>query len=242
LSSIQATGVSVRHAISRAIATANLTPREATYKVLTAQARADARGAVVRAEVSLRILGPGVLRELPPLEWVGWVNPDGQHPLMTLVPTGRQRDGEPELHYMDVYPVTWDAWLRRVDDHIPDGVDALCPVTGVSFEQAAAFASASGGRLPSMLEISAAWGDERFPWGHRPDAGLGRVGRPRFDRIPAVGAHPPAAFGIFDLGAWLWHWLDDGRLAGGADAAEPGFGLSPEEGRGPVGFRCVAPF
>jgi hypothetical protein len=242
LSTIQATGVSVRHAISRALATANVTPREATYKVLTARARVDSRGNVRRGEVSLRIQRPESLARLLPAEWVGWVNPDGSHPLMTVLPSGRLRDGRPELIYMDIHPVTWDAWLRVMDDSLPDRIDALCPVTGVSHDQALAYTEAKGARLPSQLELSTAWGDDRYPWGHKPDPRLGRVGPPRFDHVPPVGAHPYGPFGIFDLGCWLWHWLDDGKISGGADELEPGFGVAPTPERGPVGFRCVMPF
>jgi hypothetical protein len=242
LSIIQATGVSVRHAISRALATANLTPREATYRVLTARVHADGRGNVARGEVSLRIQQPATLASLPPQELVGWVNPDGSHPLMALFPTGRSREGQPELAYMDIHPVTWDAWLRVMDDALPDRIDALCPVTGVAHDQALAYAAAIGARLPSAVELSTAWGEDRYPWGHKPDTRLGRVGRPRFDHIPPVGGHPPSSFGMFDLGCWLWHWLDDGRLYGGADELEPGFGVEPTAERGPVGFRCVMPY
>jgi hypothetical protein len=238
MSVISATGVSVRHAISRSLATANLTPREATFRVLTAQVRADAHGGVVRAEVSIRLRRPEALAALPPEEWVDWVNPDGLHPLMAVVPVGVQ-PGAARLLFMDVFPVTWDAWLRVVNDALPDRVDPLFPVTGVSLEQAQRFATELGYRLPTSSEFSAAWGDERYPWGHKPDPRLGRVGRPRFDQLPPVGAHPPSSYGLFDLGAWLWHLLDDGSLAGGADEREPGFGLEHSPERGPVGFRCV---
>ncbi len=242
MSTINATGVSVRHAISRALATANITPREATYRVLTARVRPDGRGGVVRGEVLVRISRPSSLAELPPQEWVGWVNPDGAHPLMAVVPSGRERAGVPELIWMDVYPVTWDAWLRVVNDGLPDRTDALCPVTGILPEQARAYARDAGKQLPSLMNVSSVWGEDRYPWGHRPDLKLGRVGRPRFDRVPPVGSHPPGSYGLFDLGAWLWHWLDDGTLAGGADERLPGFGLPVIAERGPVGFRCVCPF
>ncbi len=240
MSTIQATGVSVRHAVSRALATANLTPREATYKVLTARARVDRRGNVVRGEVSVRMQRPEALAQLPPDEWVGWVNPDGCHPLMTVVPSGSVREGRPGLVLMDIYPVTWDAWLRVVEDALPDRIDALCPVTGITIEQARDYARARGVRLPTLTELSSAWGDDRYPWGHKPDPRLGRVGRPRFDQVPPVGAHPPGADGLFGLGARLWHWVQDGGLAGGADERDPGFGLPPLPSRGPVGFRCAA--
>jgi hypothetical protein len=242
LSTIQATGVSVRHAISRALATANQAPREATYKVMGARAMLDGRGRVVRAEVSVTVRSPGVLAALPPLERVGWVNADGDHPLMALVPAETAPGATPVLVYLDVYPVTWDAWLRAVPDRLPDHVDSLCPVTGVSWEQARDYAAALGRRLPDTALLSAVWGPDRYPWGHRQDPALGLVGRPRFDRIPAVGIHPPGAYGLFDLGAWLWQWVADGRLVGGSDETEPGFGLPPTDERGPVGFRCAAPF
>ncbi|MFH1468498.1 MAG: SUMF1/EgtB/PvdO family nonheme iron enzyme [Pseudomonadota bacterium] len=242
MSTIQATGVSVRHAISRALATANQAPREATYKVMGAKAMTDGRGRVVRAEVSLAIRSPAALEALPPLERVGWVNPDGAHPLMALVPADATPRGTPRLVHLDVYPVTWDAWLRVVPDHLPDRVDSLCPVTGVSWEQARDFAAATGRYLPENTLLSAVWGPDRYPWGHRPDPARGFVGRPRFDHIPAVGTHPPGEYGLFDLGAWLWHWVADGRLVGGCDETDPGFGLPPTELRGPVGFRCAAPF
>ncbi len=239
MSVIRATGVSVRHAISRSLATANLTPREATFRVLTARAQADAHGAVHRAEVSLRIQRPGALAGLSPEEWLGWVNPDGAHPLMTVIPIGAE-PAVGRLLFMDIFPVTWDAWLRVMDDALPDRVDPLFPVTGIGLEQAQAYSERLGRRLPTVAEYSAAWGDERFPWGHKPDPRMGRVGRPRFDQLPPVGAHPPSSQGLFDLGAWLWHLLADGSLAGGADERDPGFGLELREERGPVGFRCVS--
>ena len=237
MSTIHAAGVSVRHAISRAIATANLRPRDATYQVLTARADVGRSGRVLRGEVSLRLQSPAALQSLPLEERVGWVNPDGAHPLMALVPLPSE-DGT-HFVYMDVYPVTWDAWLRVMDDTLPDGIDSLCPITSVELEQARTYARHRRVRLPSLQELRAVWGGERFPWGARPDPRLGRVGRPRFDQVHQVGLHPPASFAIFDLGAWHWQWLDDGSLAGGADELVPGFGADAQPQRGPLGFRCV---
>lgn len=241
MSTIHATGISVRHAVSRALATANLTPLEATYQILTARVELDRRARVVRGEVSVRLRRPESLRVLPVGEQVGWVNPDGEHPLMTLIPLNPDGEGVRRFVYLDVYPVTWDAWLRVMDDHLPDEVDPLCPVTGVSLEQAAAYAGSLGRRLPRLSEFEAAWGEDAFPWGPRPDPRLGRVGRPRFDQLPPVGLHPPSSFGVFDLGAWLWQWMEDGRLGGAAeDEGIPLFRAVPDEHRWPVGFRCVA--
>ncbi len=227
--------------MSRALATANVMPREATFQVLTARASVDSRGRVVRGEVSLRVQRPASLAGLPPEERVGWVNADGRHPLMALVPLAVE-SASTRLLYMDMFPVTWDAWLREMEDSLPESVDGLCPITGIGLDQAQTYAAAVGKRLPTMVEFSAAWGEERYPWGHRRAPQLGRVGRPRFDHLPSVGLLPPGPYGVFDLGAWLWHWVAGGVLAGGCDAMDPGFGLPSEPHREPVGFRCVAPF
>ncbi|MBN1334825.1 MAG: hypothetical protein JXB39_02580 [Deltaproteobacteria bacterium] len=239
LATILATGVSVRHAVSRALATANLSPGEATWQVLTARAQVDGSGRVVRADVTLRIRRPEVLEHLPLAERVGWVNPDGQHPLMALVPVPDPAGLRFVL--LDVLPVTWDGWMAcRQDAALPDDADPFCPFLEASWDEARAFARQREARLPSVDELRAAWGPAAYPWGARPDTHLGLEGRPRFDVCPAVGLHPPGSFGHFDLGAWLWHLTDSGRLFGGAAGQEgPPEAVAPEPGLWPVGFRCA---
>ena len=226
---VSSTGVTVRHAVSRALATANLAPREATYKVLSARAWTRSDRSVGRAEVFLSIGKPRPLHTWELHEVEGWVNPDGQHPLMTLI-----RLADPL--FVDVVPVTWDRWLEHRSDRLPDRVDPFCPVTGIDHAQATAFAAEVGRRLPTADEFEAIWGAGRFPWGEQKDPKLGRHEPPRFGELHEVGAHPPVR-GLCDVGAWLWHHVADGGHAGALHKGRPGFGVDPVEG--PVGFRCV---
>ncbi len=224
MSVIHAGGISVRHAVARALATVNRSPMEATWRVLAARASVDGKGRVVSAELSLRVEEPRPLdRETP----VGLVNPDGNHPLMAQVP------GHPGV-LMDVIPVTLERWTRTMGGPLPPNHDPWCPRTAVDRGQAEAYARAVGKRLPDVEEYRAAWGLGRFPWGDAVDAALGRAAPPRFGELPEVALHPPGRTGFFDLGAWLWHWTADGELLGAAPGLVPG----PPNGE-PIGFRCV---
>jgi hypothetical protein len=224
-----AIGVTVRHAVTRALATANLAPSEATWRVLSARAWARGDGSVGRAEVTLHIAAPRPLAEWERHELTGWVNPDGLHPNMSVL-----EGGDPL--FADIHPVTWDEWLQHVPDRLPDRIDPLCPRTEVGLDAARAFAAARGKRLPTAEEFQRMWGPARYPWGESRDAALGRPEAPRFGEVHEVGAHPPRK-GLFDVGAWLWHWMADGSVSGGLQAGRPAFGVAcgPE----PVGFRCV---
>jgi hypothetical protein len=238
VSTVRATGLGIRHAISRALATENLRPEEATYKVLSARVDLDTRQRVVRADVTLRV---GSARpDLDPLapESRGWVNPDGAHPLMVALPVVAPDGLRPIL--VDLHPMTWDRWLRVMEDSLPDLVDPLCPLGAVPFERAMECAKALGRRLPTREEFMAAWGPELLPWGPEPDPARGLILVPRYDQFPSVGMHPPGFGGLHDLGGWLHHWLDDGTLAGAWESGAPLFGALPRADRRPVGFRCVA--
>ena len=238
--STHATGVHVRHAVSRALATNNLRPQEATYRVLTARVTLSSTRRVRRAEVSLSIRPPRPLTQWEPHEISGWVNPDGAHPQMALV-----RLDNPL--FVDVFPVTWDDWLRvqateprpvLPDGILPDGIDPLCPKTGVSLADAASFARALGKRLPTREELLSLWGTANWPWGENADDRLGRTRSPRMGNLHEVGMHPPVQ-GIFDLGAWLWHLDADGELGCGVVDGTACFGQPAAAPPGPVGFRCV---
>lgn len=227
MSPITAVGIHVRHAIARALATVNRTPAEATWRLLYARVARDTRGRVTQGEVTLRVEPP---RDLA--AWneglIGLVNPDGLHPLMAAVP---ERKGL----LMDVFPVTWDRWLRHHPDRtVPPDLDPWCPRTGLSHADALAYARSVGKRLPDADEFRAAWGRDRFPWGAAPDPAQGRDAAPRFGELPEVGMHPPGRAGFFDLGAWLHHWTAEGLVLGGL----PGL-VAAEPGAEPLGFRCV---
>lgn len=224
---VNASGVGVRHAISRALSTANLTLAEATFTVRSARVKLDARHRVLGAEVLVSVQQPRPVGAWSPEELEGCVNPDGQHPLMVRVPGERP-------FFLDVLPVTWLRWQRRNDISLPPGVDPLQPRTAVDLDEARSYAASVDKRLPTEAELARAWGGQRFPWGPEPDPMLGRHRAPRFDDLPEVGLHPPSPRGLFDLGAWLWQWTEEGSLFGGP---EPG--AWPPVGREPVGLRLA---
>jgi hypothetical protein len=227
-----AIGIGVRHAISRALATANLAPADATYRVVDARVKLDTRDRVVRGETSLQILQPRPLSEWTAQALVGVVNPDGCHPLMVTIHGSRP-------FFMDVFPVTWNRWLRQHDDRLPVELDPLCPRTGATLERVRSFALQLGKRLPTQGEFQAAWGPAPLPWGERNDARLGRVGEPRFGALPEVGLHPPCSAGLFDLGAWLWHWTEEGMIAGGAPSFDGHIAVPAKPDLSPIGIRLV---
>jgi hypothetical protein len=234
---ITAIGIGVRHAVARALATGNLAMADATFRVRNAHVRLDDRRRVVRGEATLEILKPHAVSAWAKDDIVGVVNPDGEHPLMAYVASDGT-DGPRRGFFLDVFPVTWDRWLRQVDENLPD-LDPLCPRTDVDHEVAAEFAATLRKRLPTSVELALGWGPHRFPWGEAADPELGRVGRPRFDVLPEVGLHPPNAFGLFDVGAWLWQWTAEGLVFGGTIDEEPGIAQDPGDQHVPLGIRLA---
>jgi hypothetical protein len=232
VSSTHASGVHVRHAISRALATSNQRPREATYKVTSARVTLSSSGKVCRAEITLDIRKPRPITSLEPHEMSGWVNPDGKHPMMTLV-----RLDNPI--FVDIHPVTWHSWLPLFENEsLPDGIDPFCPKTNPTLEQVQFYAQTMGKRIPTAQELRGLWGEERWPWGSSPDPGKGRIEPPRFEVLPEVGLHPPCR-GMFDLGAWLWHMDTNGGLSCGVVNEQAVFDTPMCSDLSPVGFRCV---
>jgi hypothetical protein len=234
---ISAIGIGVRHAVARALATGNLAMADATFRVRKAHVRLDERRRVVRGEATLEILKPHAVGDWSKDDIVGVVNPDGEHPLMAYVSSDGV-EAPRRGFFLDIFPVTWDRWLRQVDDNLPD-VDPLCPRTDVEHSVAVDFAATLRKRLPTSLELRLAWGLHRYPWGDAADPELGRVGRPRFDVLPEVGLHPPNAFGLFDIGAWLWQWTAEGLVFGGATDEVPGAAQEPGPHHVPLGIRLA---
>ncbi len=135
--------------------------------------------------------------------------------------------------YIDKYPVTnrqfksfLDATRYHPNDEInflrdwkdgryPDGSENR-PVTWVSIEDARAYASWAGKRLPHEWEWQyAAQGADRrlYPWGNEWDASaVPAPDKARTPRMPdAVDAHPKGAspFGVRDLVGNVWQWTEE---------------------------------
>ncbi len=225
MSVVQASAISVRHAIARALATHNQSPADATWRLLSARAAVDGRGRVTRADVTVRVEAP--VDSMHDGRARGLVNPTGQHPLMLLLP------GRTDV-LLDVLPVSWDRWLRVKPGALPPDIDPWVARTGIEHAEAAAWARAAGKRLPSVSEFRDAWGTGLFPWGDTPNPVLGLAAPLRYGEVPEVGLLPPNRLGFFDLGCALYQWVEEGLPLGG----EPGL-LPGGPGATPCGLRCA---
>lgn len=127
-----------------------------------------------------------------------------------------------DAYYIDLYEVTNAQYKRFVDDtgwRIPrwwkngvyqNGMD-YHPVTGVTWDDAAAYVAWAGKRLPTEAEWEkAARGplERRYPWGNRFNMKKGNF-QSEFTR--PVGSYPAGVspYGCYDMAGNVWEWVYD---------------------------------
>ena len=89
-----------------------------------------------------------------------------------------------------------------------------CPVTNVSWYEAADYCYLKGKSLPTEAQWEKAAGNGdgcAFPWGYGfdPSANQGRGGLSLNDKSMPVGSYPPNKNGIYDMGGNVWEWVSD---------------------------------
>jgi formylglycine-generating enzyme len=139
----------------------------------------------------------------------------------------------------------WWTWTPGACWRAPEGPGSSIedrgehPVVHVANEDAAAYASWAGARLPieAEWEFAARGGLDRavFTWGDVAHPG-GRImantwdgsdfpwrstGESGFSRTAPVGSFPPNGFGLYDMAGNVWEWTDDWWADHPADSSKP---------------------
>jgi formylglycine-generating enzyme required for sulfatase activity len=129
--------------------------------------------------------------------------------------------------FLDIYEVTNEDYAKfvKATNHVappgwtngnyPAGAQRH-PVTGVTWNDAAAYAKWAGKRLPTEEEWEfAARGTDgrRYPWGNVWSAGLANAERPSGGVVEVGRYQGQSPFGVFDMAGNAWEWTDSNLTA-----------------------------
>ena len=119
---------------------------------------------------------------------------------------------------MDIYEVTNERLEKVMPDHqvrrsLSSSCDN-CPVTKITWYEAADYCHLIGKALPSEAQWEKAAGGGsgcEFPWGadFDPEKKQARGGLELKEKVSPVGSYPPNKFGIYDMGGNVWEWVAD---------------------------------
>lgn len=121
-----------------------------------------------------------------------------------------------DAYYIDKYEVTnkqYREFVKATGHRAPKnwGEDNH-PVAYVSWEDAVAYATWAGKRLPTEAEWEkAARGGlvgKEYPWGDSIDSSKANYAENIGDTIP-VGTYPPNNYGLYDMAGNVWEWVSD---------------------------------
>mgnify|MGYP000662689333 CR=1 FL=1 len=152
---------------------------------------------------------------------------------MVVIPSGKFKmgcnqfgpmHGAPEhLVYLNQFMIDrFEVTNKRFEEIIPDhklrrsklsNCDE-CPVTNVSWYEAADYCYLTGKALPTEAQWEKAAGNSdgcAFPWGYDfdPIHSQGRGGLDMRDKSVPVGTYPANKYGIYDMGGNVWEWVAD---------------------------------
>jgi formylglycine-generating enzyme required for sulfatase activity len=152
---------------------------------------------------------------------------------MVLIPAGKFQRGCNALgpeHGAPAHPVYLDAFMidihevtnERLEKVMPDhklrrsmsSSCDNCPVTKITWYEAADYCHLIGKSLPSEAQWEKASGATNgceFPWGpdFDPKKKQARGGLELKDKTSPVGSYPPNKFGVYDMGGNVWEWVAD---------------------------------
>jgi formylglycine-generating enzyme required for sulfatase activity len=201
-------------------------PEEGPTHQVSVDAFAIDRSPVTNAEFAAFVVETGYVtvaeRPLDPADYPGAPVENLVPGSLVFVPT----PGPVDLRHLS----QWWAWTPHACWHRPDGLGSSVerrldhPVVHIAHEDAVAYATWAGKRLPSEAEweVAARGGLVGMPfvWGAQPDSAdqpLANYFRGDFPwraesgsgGTTPVGSYPPNGYGLYDMAGNVWEWTDD---------------------------------